>query len=193
MKQYNCSSAFKRVKERSVQMAVEKVQEWRYLFQNGKHDSQGNLKKLTLQQAAEEVGIPKKTLEDYHQLIKKAQEIKPIEELYDRKMGYLRQFIKQSQILKQNTMEIETENLEKDDQVIDDESDDEIPKQIEQIDCDFEKYFNLENDYNYDQNSVVMTVHTRSQFIQIKQQKIDPWENETLSFDSNLETDDEEF
>ncbi|CAD8157531.1 unnamed protein product [Paramecium pentaurelia] len=193
MKQYNCSSGFKRVKERSVQMAVEKVKEWRHLFQNGKQDSQGNLKKLTLQQAAEEVGIPKKTLEDYHQLIKKAQEIKPIEELYDCKMGYLRQLIKQSQILKQNTMEIETENLEKDDQVIDDESDDEIPKQIEQIDCDFEKYFNLESDYNYDQNSVVMTVHTRSQFIQIKQQKIDPWENETLSYDSNQETDDEEF
>lgn len=29
-------------------MAVEKVEEWRYLFENGKLDNEGKLKKLTL-------------------------------------------------------------------------------------------------------------------------------------------------
>ncbi|CAD8156676.1 unnamed protein product [Paramecium pentaurelia] len=188
-RQRKISAIFKRVKERSVQMAVEKVEEWRNLFQNGKLDNQGNLKKLSLQQAAEEVGIPKKTLEDYYQLIKKAKEIQPIEQLYDHKMGYLRQLIKQSQNFKQNVIEIESE----DQQQVDSDSDNEIQYPIEQTNFDYEEYFNLGNDYNLDQNSVVMTVHTRPQIIQIHSKKVDPWENETLSCDSGQETDDEEF
>ncbi|CAD8159895.1 unnamed protein product [Paramecium octaurelia] len=184
MKQSDTPSGCKRVKERSVQMAAEKVKEWRYLFKNGKCDSQGNLKKLTLQQAAEEVGIPKKTLEDYHQLIKKAKKIQPIEYLYNYKMGYLRQLIKQNQNLKQHTIE----HLNQEDFQFDDQT----PKQIEQIESEFEKYFNLEDDYLYEQNSLVMTVQTRFQPTQVIQKKVDPWENETLSCDSNQETDDEE-
>ncbi|CAD8045390.1 unnamed protein product [Paramecium primaurelia] len=188
-RQRKISAMFKRVKERSVQMAVEKVEEWRNLFQNGKLDNQGNLKKLSLQQAAEEVGIPKKTLEDYYQLIKKAKEIQPIEQLYNHKMGYLRQLIKQSQNFKQNVIEIESE----DQQQVDSDNDNEIQYPIEQMDFDYEEYFNLGNDYNLDQNSVVMTVQTRPQIIQIHSKKVDPWENETLSCDSGQETDDEEF
>ncbi|CAD8153859.1 unnamed protein product [Paramecium octaurelia] len=180
---------FKRVKERSVQMAVEKVEEWRHLFANGKVDNQGKLKKLTLQQAAEEVGIPKKTLEDYYQLIKKAKEIQPIEQLYDQKMGYLRQLIKQSQNFKQNAIEIETEEQK---QVYSDDNDD-IPYQNQQTELDYEDYFNLENEYNYDQNSLVMMVQTRPQITMIHPKKSDPWENETLSCDSGQETDDEDF
>ncbi|CAK71491.1 unnamed protein product (macronuclear) [Paramecium tetraurelia] len=189
MKQSDPSFVFKRVKERSVQIVVEKVKEWRNLFKNGKYDSQGNLKKLTLQQAAEEVGIPKKTLEDYRQLIKKAKEIQPIEQLYDHKMGYLRQLIKQNQNLKQHIIERETEDLEDKDFNFDHQN----PTQIEQIECEFEKYFNLGDDYHFDQNSAVMTVHTRFQPTQVIHKKVDPQENETLSCDSNSQTDDEEY
>ncbi|CAK66831.1 unnamed protein product (macronuclear) [Paramecium tetraurelia] len=180
---------FKRVKERSVQMAVEKVEEWRHLFENGKVDNQGNLKKLTLQQAAEEVGIPKKTLEDYYQLIKKAKEIQPIEQLYDHKMGYLRQLIKQSQNFKQNAIEIETEEQKE----VYSSDDEDIPYQNQQTELDYEDYFNLENQFNYDQNSLVMVVQTIPQITLIHPKKSDPWENETLSCDSGQETDDEDF
>ena len=57
---------FKRVKERSVWEAKQSVDQWRKLFKEGIKDSAGNTFKLTLKQAAEHVGIPKKTLEDYH-------------------------------------------------------------------------------------------------------------------------------
>lgn len=61
-----CSSNFKRVKERTVRDAYEKVKEWRALFEEGLHLDGGEQKRFTLQQAAEYVGIPKKTLEDYN-------------------------------------------------------------------------------------------------------------------------------
>jgi hypothetical protein len=53
------------VKERSVGDAYERVKMWRKIFEEGVVDEYGNLKKLTLKQAAECVKIPKKTLEDY--------------------------------------------------------------------------------------------------------------------------------
>jgi len=40
------------------------------LFENGFYDEVGNFKKPTLKQAAEIVGIPKKTLEDYHSILR---------------------------------------------------------------------------------------------------------------------------
>ena len=57
---------FKRVKERSVWEAKASVDHWRKLFKEGITDQVGKNTKLTLKQAAEYVGIPKKTLEDYH-------------------------------------------------------------------------------------------------------------------------------
>lgn len=48
MKKCNSKKVFQRVKERPVSIVVEKVEEWRCLFKNGKFDTQGNLNKLTL-------------------------------------------------------------------------------------------------------------------------------------------------
>ena len=57
----------KRVKERYVSDAIEMVCLWRQLFQEGRS------RNLTLDQAAEIVGVPRKTLENYYYLLKKAE------------------------------------------------------------------------------------------------------------------------
>jgi len=54
----------KRVKERNIKEIVNKVAEWRKLY-IGKADANGTVKKYTLEEAAEKVGIAKKTLDDY--------------------------------------------------------------------------------------------------------------------------------
>eukprot|EP00826_Nyctotherus_ovalis_P047295 TRINITY_DN5424_c0_g1_i10.p1 TRINITY_DN5424_c0_g1~~TRINITY_DN5424_c0_g1_i10.p1 ORF type:complete len:192 (+),score=62.32 TRINITY_DN5424_c0_g1_i10:147-722(+) len=54
----------KRVKERNIREIVNKVAEWRKLYM-GKADNNGIIKKYTLEEAAEKVGIAKKTLDDY--------------------------------------------------------------------------------------------------------------------------------
>jgi hypothetical protein len=54
----------KRSKERKIGYIIEKVFLWRKLY-NGFKDEQGNLIKLTLEEAAEKVGISKKSLDDY--------------------------------------------------------------------------------------------------------------------------------
>ncbi|CAK80773.1 unnamed protein product (macronuclear) [Paramecium tetraurelia] len=85
---------FKRVKERSIMDAKQSVDEWRKLFKNGETDQNGNKIKYSLKQAAEKVGVPKKTLEDYHQLLKKAEQFLDLNEVGNQKMGYLRGFLK---------------------------------------------------------------------------------------------------
>ncbi len=54
----------KRSKERKIGYIIEKVFLWRKLY-NGFQDEDGNLIKLTLEEAAEKVGISKKSLDDY--------------------------------------------------------------------------------------------------------------------------------
>lgn len=54
----------KRAKERKIGYIIEKVFLWRKLY-NGFQDENGNLVKLTLEEAAEKVGISKKSLDDY--------------------------------------------------------------------------------------------------------------------------------
>lgn len=54
----------KRSKERKIGFIIEKVYLWRKLY-NGFQDEKGNLVKLTLEEAAEKVGISKKSLDDY--------------------------------------------------------------------------------------------------------------------------------
>ncbi|KAM3139208.1 hypothetical protein pb186bvf_008618 [Paramecium bursaria] len=85
-----------RSKERFVWEAMEYVQRWRDLFENGYIDEGGNCRKVTLKQAAEIVGVPKKTLEDYHSVLRKASDQIDLMRVLDRKMGYLRQFLKES-------------------------------------------------------------------------------------------------
>ena len=54
----------KRSKERKIGYIIEKVYLWRKLY-NGFTDNNGNFIKLTLEEAAEKVGISKKSLDDY--------------------------------------------------------------------------------------------------------------------------------
>jgi hypothetical protein len=54
----------KRSKERKINFIIEKVLLWRKLY-NGFEDEKGNTIKLTLEEAADKVGISKKSLDDY--------------------------------------------------------------------------------------------------------------------------------
>lgn len=54
----------RRTKERRIGDVVEKVSLWRRLY-NGFNDSQGNIIKLTLEDAARRVNVSKKSLDDY--------------------------------------------------------------------------------------------------------------------------------
>lgn len=55
---------------------MELVQKWRSLYEHsGQVDEHGNLIKYNLNQAADVVGVPKKTLEDYYYLLRNASKI----------------------------------------------------------------------------------------------------------------------
>ena len=54
----------KRSKERKINFIIEKVFLWRKLY-NGFEDEKGKLIKLTLEEAADKVGLSKKSLDDY--------------------------------------------------------------------------------------------------------------------------------
>jgi hypothetical protein len=64
------SSGFRRSKERYISEVIECVSRWRSLFEKGHPDEGGNIVKLSLQQAADIVNIPKKTLEDYYSILR---------------------------------------------------------------------------------------------------------------------------
>lgn len=85
----------KRVKERSIQEVIEKVGLWRRLYEavdlNGK-------KIHTLESAAREVGIAKKTLDDYFMHLRLAEKYNFDFKLNRQaKIGVLRNFVRQSQ------------------------------------------------------------------------------------------------
>ena len=56
--------ALQRNKERSIGFIIEKVTQWRKLY-NGYYDDKNELKRMSLEQAANEVGVSKKSLDDY--------------------------------------------------------------------------------------------------------------------------------
>ncbi len=58
------NSKSKRSKERKIGFIIEKVYLWRKLY-NGFFDDKSNFIKLTLEEAADKVGISKKSLDDY--------------------------------------------------------------------------------------------------------------------------------
>ncbi len=60
----------RRTKERDLSVIIWKVCRWRELF-HGCYDKNGKKIKLTLEEAAAVVGLPKKTLDDYLQELKK--------------------------------------------------------------------------------------------------------------------------
>jgi hypothetical protein len=60
----------RRSKERYVHEAIRMVSQWRDYFENGVSDEGGNMRKVTLNQSAELVGVSKKTLEDYYSILR---------------------------------------------------------------------------------------------------------------------------
>ncbi|CAD8163211.1 unnamed protein product [Paramecium octaurelia] len=90
----------KRVKERSIKEAKQKVDQWRSLYKNGEIDANGQKIKYSLNKAAEKVGVPKKSLEDYRYLLKKAQGLVDFNNVGDKRMGFLRLLLKQKQLIK---------------------------------------------------------------------------------------------
>ena len=63
-KQIKVDNRNQRMKERNIKEVIEKVAEWRRLYL-GISQKNGVIKKYTLEEAADIVGIPKKTLDDY--------------------------------------------------------------------------------------------------------------------------------
>lgn len=57
-------SAVQRNKERSIGFIIEKVSQWRKLY-NGFYDEKQELKRMSLEDAAAKVGVSKKSLDDY--------------------------------------------------------------------------------------------------------------------------------
>ncbi|CAD8209060.1 unnamed protein product [Paramecium octaurelia] len=86
----------KRVKERLVESAFNKVSIWRKIFLEGLINEQGERQYYTLNEAANLVGIPKKTLEDYTQIFQKVGLIASISDFYGKKMGHLRQYVRKN-------------------------------------------------------------------------------------------------
>ncbi|CAD8144431.1 unnamed protein product [Paramecium octaurelia] len=110
----NKHQSFKRVKERLVCEAIEKVERWRQMFTEGLQTNNGEIIKVTLNQAAEIVGIPKKTLEDYTQLFKKVKLLTAdIKQFSNEKMGFLRSYLRKNQNkLKKKLKDIRLKELE---------------------------------------------------------------------------------
>ncbi|CAD8137121.1 unnamed protein product [Paramecium octaurelia] len=110
----NKHQSFKRVKERLVCEAIEKVERWRLMFTEGLQTNNGEIIKVTLNQAAEIVGIPKKTLEDYTQLFKKVKLLTAdIKQFSNEKMGFLRSYLRKNQNkLKKKLKDLRIKELE---------------------------------------------------------------------------------
>ncbi|CAD8163523.1 unnamed protein product [Paramecium octaurelia] len=94
----DCFSNFseKRVKERSVEDALYRVREWRRIYESGQQKGSNKESRITLQEAAKQVKIPKKTLEDYIQIFNKVSLIAQIQDFSNKKMGFLRTFIRKN-------------------------------------------------------------------------------------------------
>lgn len=92
----NINEKSKRSKERKIGYIIEKVFLWRKLY-NGFYDDNNNFIKLTLEEAADKVGISKKSLDDYliQLRIGKLNGFNFNEHKND-KVGVLRAFVKKS-------------------------------------------------------------------------------------------------
>ena len=64
-KNANTSVKCRRTKERKIGYIIEKVNKWRKLYNGNTTDETGNKVKLSLEESAKEVGISKKSLDDY--------------------------------------------------------------------------------------------------------------------------------
>ncbi|CAD8107227.1 unnamed protein product [Paramecium sonneborni] len=92
----NSIPPLKRVKERLVGDAILKVNQWKMILSNGIPQQDGTTMRLTLNKAAEIIGIPKKSLEDYNQLFKKVQLLTDVNQFANEKMGVLRNYLRKN-------------------------------------------------------------------------------------------------
>jgi hypothetical protein len=84
----------KRTKERSIKYIIEKVSQWRKLY-NGYMDENHQLVRMSLEDAAEKVGVSKKSLDDYlSQLRQGRAQGYDFNKNKDQNVGHLRQFVK---------------------------------------------------------------------------------------------------
>ncbi|CAD8109436.1 unnamed protein product [Paramecium primaurelia] len=85
----------KRIKERYVYEAILLVEQWRSLYQKT-YIENGRQLKLTLDKAAEIVGVPRKTLEDYYYQLKRAETLVDLQNFKNCKIGVIRRIVKES-------------------------------------------------------------------------------------------------
>ncbi|KAM3132305.1 hypothetical protein pb186bvf_015635 [Paramecium bursaria] len=95
MDQEQLIPAIKRIKERYVFEAMEMVERWRNIYET-RYIENGRIVKFTLDQAAEQVGVPRKTLEDYYYQLKRAEKLVDLQSYRDCKMGVIRKIVKDS-------------------------------------------------------------------------------------------------
>ena len=90
----NNSKAQKRTKERKIGYIIEKVSLWRKLY-NGMPDHTGKIIRYSLEEAANLVGVSKKSLDDYLSQLRKGRKYGfDFNKSKDEKVGVLRTFVK---------------------------------------------------------------------------------------------------
>ena len=95
----------KRSKERKIGDVVEKVSEWRRLY-TGRVGVEGKVDKLSLEDAAKEIGIAKKTLDDYLLQLRAGKKYGfDFNQHKEDKIGVLRAFVKEQKGLKRGQEE----------------------------------------------------------------------------------------
>ena len=83
-----------RTKERSIKYIIEKVSQWRKLY-NGYMDENHQLVRMSLEDAAEKVGVSKKSLDDYLSQLRQGRSLGyDFNKNKDQNVGHLRQFVK---------------------------------------------------------------------------------------------------
>ncbi len=85
----------KRTKERTIGYIIEKVSQWRKLY-NGYMDENHQQKRMSLEEAAQQVSVSKKSLDDYLSQLRQGRTYGfDFNENKDSRVGVLRQFVKE--------------------------------------------------------------------------------------------------
>ena len=93
---------YKRSKERRIDFVIDKVKTWRRLFNGVADDLTGNLIRYSLEDAAQKVGLSKKSLDDYLLQIRFAKRYGfDFEQHKHDNIGVLRQFVRKMKSQKQ--------------------------------------------------------------------------------------------
>ena len=86
-----------KTKERTVAYVIQKVTQWRRLY-NGYYDKDFNHQRLSLEDAADQVGVSKKSLDDYLAQLRSGRQCGyNFNAFRNEKVGHLRKFVKDHQ------------------------------------------------------------------------------------------------